>query len=70
MKTVWSDGFLSVYVYAIKDIEPGEEIFLDYGDDYFEEEAPNPIVASLPKCHVYVGLPYRIVKKKPNKGNK
>lgn len=38
METVWSDGFLCIFVYAISFIQPNEEIILDYGNDYFEEE--------------------------------
>ena len=27
---------------ALRDIDPGEEIFFDYGEDYWEEEPENP----------------------------
>jgi hypothetical protein len=56
MKTVWCEGNLCVLVVAKKDIKAGQEVIVDYGDDYFEEMHPE-------SCSVYAGIVAKPVQK-------
>jgi len=53
METVWSGGFLCIFVYATRVIKAGEEILLNYGSDYFEEET-HPLCR---RFHIYARIP-------------
>lgn len=38
-----------IYIFAVKDIRPGEEITYDYGDEYFDQHI-RPVGCACPKC--------------------